>query len=56
MSTPDTMDTIDEAEQAWREYENNSIFFKIPPTQIKKSYDFAINSWIKSPSIDRNLV
>lgn len=27
MSTPDTMDTIDEAEQAWREYKNNSPFF-----------------------------
>lgn len=25
MSTPDTMDTIDEAEQAWREYKNNSL-------------------------------
>lgn len=27
MSTPETMDTIDEAEQAWREYKNNSSFF-----------------------------
>lgn len=27
MSTPDTMDTIDEAEQAWREYKNSSSVF-----------------------------
>jgi len=29
MSTPDTMDTIDEAEQAWREYKNSSFGFVV---------------------------
>lgn len=46
MSTPDTMDTIDEAEQAWREYKNNSSLLSLEFFLVALSLSFIFSLFL----------